>query len=356
MTKNYKIYFPKGIISCKNYKEKICLHLLEHLIVNTLSKKFSLKISENIKASINFDYIWFHLNIQEKFISDVDNFFKNIKKNISKSAFSIEKKRVFEELLWHKYNLIDPTRKIEEIIFSKIYKFHFIEPPFNYASKILKRVNFEDVIYFIDKFFDYSEMLFLEFSDSKFRIIKKPKKFVEFERNLFFDQRINFYKLKNRKLFQGCIFVFLLENNPTTILFSRYLDKYIDSVIKENIIFKGLAYSYFYKPFYLFLDKIIVLILIPTSKPQVVFNTFNKALNPRKFLFSESVINFKKDILKLIKTKFFKFFEPYIVFLIFKNQKLYPLRQTFEKIRNLDFKDFKNIFEKELRMYKFLIK
>jgi len=92
MIKNYLIYFPKGIIHCKNYKEIICFHLLEHLIVVSLSKKFCLQIPKNIKASLVFGYIWFKFSIEDKNILKIQNFFQDIKKNIKKSLFAIDKK------------------------------------------------------------------------------------------------------------------------------------------------------------------------------------------------------------------------------------------------------------------------
>lgn len=353
MIKNYKIYFPKGIIHCKNYKEKICLHLLEHLIIHSLSKKLNLQIPKDIKGGVVFDYVWFRLFFEEKNILQVQNYLQNIKKNIHKSLFFIEEKRIFEELLWRKYNLLDPIGKIEEIIFPKI--FNLTEPPFSYRSKILKTISFKDIISFIDKFFDYSEMLILEFSDNEYKIIKKPEKSIKFDNNVLYYQKENFFKLKSKKLPSASVFAFSFSPDPKTILFINFLGKYLNSLIKEKIIFQGLAYSHFYKLYYFFLDKITILILIPSSKSKIVFNKFNKLLKSKNLFSSENFMNFKEDTSKIIKTKFFKYFEPYIIYSIFKNENSDSLQKFIKEIKNLDIKDFKNIFQKDKKIYKFLI-
>ena len=351
MIKKYKIYFPKGIIHCKNYKERIYLHILEHLIIYSLSKKFHLEI----KGSVMFGYTLFQLSIEEKDILEIKQFFKNIKKNIRKTPFVIEKKRIFEELLWHRYNLLDPIRKIEEIIFSKIYKFNLTEPPFSYSSKILKTISLKDIISFVKNFFDYSEILILELSDNEYKIIKKPEKSIKFDNNVLYYQKENFFKLKSKKLPSASIFTFSFSPDPKTILFINFLGKYLNSLIKEKIIFQGLAYSHFYKLYYFFLDKIAILILIPSSRHKIIFNKFNNLLESKNLFSAENFMNFKKDTLKIIKTKFFKYFEPYIIYSIYQNKNLNSLQEIIKEIKNLKINDFRNTFKKELKMYRFLL-
>jgi hypothetical protein len=351
MIKKYKIYFPKGIIHCKNYKERIYLHISEHLIIHSLSKKFRLEI----KGSVTFGYTWFQLSTQEKDILEIKQFFKNIKKNIRKTPFVIEKKRIFEELLWHRYNLLDPVKKIEEIIFSKIYKFNLTEPSFSYSLKILKTIILKDIVSFVENFFDYSEMLILELSDNECKIIKKPEKSIKFENNILWHQKMNFFKLKGKKLPSASIFVFSFPPYPKTILFINFLGKYLNSFIKEKIISPGLAYSYFYRSYYFFLDKIIILILIPSSRPQIILQIFNKLLKTGNLLFYKSFVDFKKDILKIVKTKFFKYFEPYVVYSIYQDKSLYSSQKVFKEIKNLKIKDFRNAFKEESTIYRFLL-
>jgi hypothetical protein len=351
MIKKYKIYFPKGIIHCKNYKERIYLHLLEHLTIYSLSKKFHLEI----KGSVTFGYTWFQLSTQEKDILKISQFFKNIKKNILKKSFVIEKKRIFEELLWYRYNLLDPIRKIYEIILSKIYKFNFIEPSFSYSSKILKTTSLKDIVSFVENFFDYSEMIVLEISNNEYKIIKKPEKFIKFDNKVLYHQKKNFFKLKGKKLPSASIFVFSFPPDPKTILFINFLGKYLNSFIKEKIISAGLAYSYFYRLYYFFLDKIIILILIPSSKPQIIFQIFNKFLKTGNLLFYKSFMDFKKDISKIVKTKFFKYFEPYIVYSIYQNKSLYSPQKVLREIKNLKIQDFQSTFKKELIINKLLM-
>jgi hypothetical protein len=351
MMKKYKIYFPKGIIHCKNYKEIIYLHLLEHLIIHSLSKKFHLEI----KGSVTFGYTWFQLSTQEKDFLKISQFFKNIKKNILKKSFVIEKKRIFEELLWHRYNLLDPVKKIEEIIFSKIYNFNLTEPSFSYGSKILKTISLKDIISFVENFFDYSEILILELSDNEYKIIKKPEKSIKFDNKVSYNQKKNFFKLKGKKLPSASIFVFSFLPDPKTILFINFLGKYLNSFIKEKIISAGLAYSYFYRSYYFFLDKIIILILIPSSRPRIILKIFNKLLKTGNLLFYKSFVDFKKDISKIVKTKFFKYFEPYVVYSIYQNKSLYSSQKVFKKIKNLKIKDFRNAFKEESTIYRFLI-
>jgi len=351
MIKKYKIYFPKGIIHCKNYKERIYLHILEHLIIYSLSKKFHLEI----KGSVTFGYTLFQLSIEEKDILEIKQFFKNIKKNIRKTSFVIEKKRIFEELLWHRYNLLDPIRKIEEIIFSKIYKFNLTEPSFSYSSKILKTISLKDIISFVKNFFDYSEILILELSDNEYKIIKKPEKSIKFDNNVLYYQKENFFKLKSKKLPSASIFAFSFSPDPKTILSINFLGKYLNSLIKEKIIFQGLAYSHFYKLYYFFLDKIAILILIPSSRSKIVFNKFNNLLESKNLFSSKNFMNFKKDTSKIIKTKFFKYFEPYIIYSIYKNKNLNSLQEIIKEIKNLKINDFRNTFKKELKMYRFLL-
>jgi hypothetical protein len=351
MIKKYKIYFPKGIIHCKNYKERICMHILEHLIIHILSKKFHLEI----KGSVTFGYTWFQLSTQEKDILEIKHFFKNIKKNIRKTPFVIEKKRIFEELLWHRYNLLDPIKKIEEIIFSKIYKFNLTEPSFSYSSKILKTISLKDIVSFVGNFFDYSEMLILELSDNEYKIIKKPEKFIQFENKVLYHQKANFFKLNSKKLPPASIFVFSFHPDPKTILFINFLGKYLNPFIKEKIILHGLAYSHFYQSYYFFLDKITILILIPSSRPKILFNKFDNLLKSKNLFSAENFMNFKKDTSKIIKTKFFKYFEPYIIYSIYQNKNLNSFQKVFKEIKNLKIKDFRNAFKKESTIYRFLL-
>jgi hypothetical protein len=351
MIKKYKIYFPKGIIHCKNYKERIYLHILEHLIIHSLNKKFHLKI----EGSVTFGYTWLQLSTQEKDILEIKQFFKNIKKNIRKTPFVIEKKRIFEELLWHRYNLLDPIKKIEEIIFSKIYKFNLTEPSFSYSSKILKTISLKDIVSFVENFFDYSEMLILELLDNEYKIIKKPEKSIKFDNNVLWNQKTIFFKLKGKKLPSASIFVFSFPPDPKTILFINFLGKYLNSFIKEKIISTGLAYSYFYRSYYFFLDKIIILILIPSSRPKIILQIFNKLLKTGNLLFYKSFVDFKKDISKIVKTKFFKYFEPYVVYSIYQNKSLYSSQKVLGEIKNLKIQDFQSTFKKELIINKLLM-
>ncbi len=351
MIKKYKIYFPKGIIHCKNYKERIYLHILEHLIIHSLSKKFRLEI----KGSVTFGYTWFQLSTQEKDILEIKQFFKNIKKNIRKTPFVIEKKRIFEELLWHRYNLLDTVKKIEEIIFSKIYNFNLTEPSFSYSSKILKTISLKDIVSFVQNFFDYSEILILELSDNEYKIIKKPEKSIKFENKALYHQKANFFKLNNKKLPPASIFVFSFPPDPKKILFINFLGKYLNSFIKEKIISPGLAYSYFYRSYYFFLDKIIILILIPSSRPRIILKIFNKLLKTGNLLFYKSFVDFKKDMSKIVKTKFFKYFEPYVVYSIYQNESLYSPQKVLREIKNLKIQDFHSTFKKELIINKLLM-
>jgi hypothetical protein len=151
------------------------------------------------------------------------------------------------------------------------------------------------------------------------------------------------------------IFAFSFSPDPKTILFINFLGKYLNSLIKEKIIFQGLAYSHFYKLYYFFLDKIAILILIPSSRHKIIFNKFNNLLESKNLFSSENFMNFKKDTLKIIKTKFFKYFEPYIIYSIYQNKNLNSLQEIIKEIKNLKINDFRNTFKKELKMYRFLL-
>jgi len=56
-----------------------------------------------------------------------------------------------------------------------------------------------------------------------------------------------------------------------------------------------------------------------------------------------------------METKFFKYFQPYIIYSIYSHQEIGSLKQIVKTMKNLDLGDLSNIFKNELMIDKFLI-
>jgi hypothetical protein len=83
--KKIKTYITKGIWDCKNLKEYLILHLLEHLICKNISKKLNVSLY-NAKGTVNFDYIRFDVNVSKaEEINIIQDIFKNLEQILQQS-------------------------------------------------------------------------------------------------------------------------------------------------------------------------------------------------------------------------------------------------------------------------------
>jgi hypothetical protein len=339
-----KIYIPQGILNCKNLKEVITLHLLEHLISKNISKKLNISLY-NTKGTVNFDYIRFDITISKsEEINIIQDIFKNLEQILQQSLreLEIEKNRILGEEKFNQYDLI---RQLHQAIFIKIFK-NFPQYTFGQLKNILHSITIEDILLIQKKYISYENLLIIKQRDkNKIQIFKKPYK-ISTPTNYLVNR--NHYSIVDRSIPSSFVFILISDNDPEYLLFLKFLDKKHRNFFEENLIDKGLVYSYIQKSIYLLLDKIIFTLIIPTSRVNYLSKIYKKYFTNLFDLSSKKeFLNFKKSEIKRIKKNFFNFFEPYIIKSIFEYSK-YPLKKDI--FNELKYTKQQNITKNKLKL------
>nr|MCS7201026.1 hypothetical protein [Patescibacteria group bacterium] len=337
---NLSIYYPRGILNCKDLSELARLHLLEHLIVVNISEIFNLDRIGNIKGGTNLNYFIIKFRIGESKVDEVVNYFNNFISNlkkIKKRTFFVEKDRLKEEeYLTRK----DYFYQLKEVIFSRIFDSKLFDYSMKKFLKILDEMRLSEIIDFTHLF---NEKHFFIFA---FR--NKPYLVKEVEDNLDLDLDMpSFYKGEIIKIKKGFL--------PQHFILFNYFDHdfekmfFYDLLVKQKsfldflrkIVFeKGFSYNYRIERYFYLLNKFISLITISTTNLKKVKVEFKRFLDHNREI--ENFVALKEREIKRSEEKFYHKFKPAIVSYYLKNRKLPHKLEVIKRLKELSYGNFKH--------------
>lgn len=322
-------YYPFGILDCKNLKEKICLHLIEHIFVNNLIKSLDLNL-ENISAGIAFDHIGINLNIEFKKVKSATEFFRNFNINkIRSKDFELQKNRVIEE---EELLSLDLVRNTRSCIMNMILNNNSAGYNKEEVIEIIKKTRFEEIRNFYENIYDFEKSLIISLGKDVKLIKQSSLKTLENVEIKSLPKKI----IRKGPIPKSFLYLIYIEPSLSDIFLTRILTQKLEDFIKEEIILeKGLAYSYFFKPLYPLFSKLFYFFLVPSTQP-------NKIM--KKFLFFKKSINLSDKYVQEEKEKFLnkkineilKISRPAIIWSALKNNKVLNSKDLINTIKNVN--------------------
>lgn len=342
---NLDIFYPSGILACQNLKEYICLHTLEHLIFNNLSKIFKLNPFRDAKGGISLGYLGIKLRIGNSEVEKVLDYFSDFAVKIcriSRQDFLCEKRRLKEEEYLHQ---VQNWRKLEHFIFAKIFEKDILNYKTSEYLKILEKLKLADIIDFAHSFIEPKNFFIFKFQNNNWKIIKSINQNFKLEEEQLKNFNNKQIKIHMTSLPSCFILLNYFKSSFENIFLYDYLinQEFLIKFFEETIFEEGLAYTYYFDKFFNIFSKVITITTIPTTNLSRVKKRFINFFN--EDFVKKSVENFMsfrdKEVLKS-KKNFYNKFRPAIINHYLTYKKLIPKREVIRKLKALNEKDFRN--------------